>query len=123
MGATSKGKPARRLKEIPEKSAEEQMAEYLGLKWYERTPTAKRVNCRNGPTGLPLHPGISTAGCKRCATFRERSNSEMKSRLITTVDTRGGTAGEPDETGRKMASAKFFRNGAATQVAEEKWGP
>jgi putative transposase len=42
------GQTRQRLKELLEKDAEQQMAEYLGLKWHERTPAAERVDYRNG---------------------------------------------------------------------------
>jgi transposase-like protein len=36
------------LKKLLESDAEQQMAEYLGLRWHERTPRAQRVDYRNG---------------------------------------------------------------------------
>lgn len=36
------------LKKILESDAEQQMADYLGLKWHERVPAAERVDYRNG---------------------------------------------------------------------------
>lgn len=36
------------LKQLLESDAEQQMADYLGLKWHERTPAAERVDYRNG---------------------------------------------------------------------------
>ncbi len=42
------GQTRQRLKELLEKGAEQQMAEYLGLKWHERATPAKRVDYRNG---------------------------------------------------------------------------
>ena len=43
------GQMRRRLKELLEKDAEQQMAEYLGLKWHERGSEEKpRIDSRNG---------------------------------------------------------------------------
>jgi putative transposase len=42
------GQTRQRLKELLEKDAEQQMAEYLGLKWHERAAPAERVDYRNG---------------------------------------------------------------------------
>lgn len=42
------GQTRQRLKELLEKDAEQQMAEYLGLKWHERVAPAERVDYRNG---------------------------------------------------------------------------
>ncbi len=43
------GQTRQRLKELLEKDAEQQMAEYLGLKWYERGSEEKpRMDSRNG---------------------------------------------------------------------------
>src|SRR5690348_17763484 len=42
------GQTRQRLKELLEKDAEQQMAEYLGLKWHERAKQAQRVDYRNG---------------------------------------------------------------------------
>ncbi len=42
------GQTRERLKELLEKDAEQQMAEYLGLKWHERVQPAQRVDYRNG---------------------------------------------------------------------------
>ena len=43
------GQTRRRMKELLEKDAEQQMAEYLGLKWYERESEQKpRIDSRNG---------------------------------------------------------------------------
>ena len=36
------------LKEVLEKDAEQQMAEYLGLRWHERAAAGPRVDYRNG---------------------------------------------------------------------------
>jgi putative transposase len=36
------------LKKLLESDAEQQMADYLGLKWHERAQSAKRVDYRNG---------------------------------------------------------------------------
>jgi putative transposase len=42
------GRTREMLKELLESDAEQQMADYLGLRWYERTPAAERVDYRNG---------------------------------------------------------------------------
>lgn len=42
------GQTRQRLKELLEKDAEQQMAEYLGLRWHERVRGAERVDYRNG---------------------------------------------------------------------------
>jgi putative transposase len=42
------GQMRQRLRELLEKDAEQQMAEYLGLKWHERAAPAERVDYRNG---------------------------------------------------------------------------
>ncbi|HEV2305032.1 MAG TPA: IS256 family transposase [Candidatus Acidoferrales bacterium] len=42
------GQTRQRLKELLEKDAEQQMLEYLGLKWHERSAPAERVDYRNG---------------------------------------------------------------------------
>lgn len=43
------GQMQRRLKEVLEKDAEQQMAEYLGLKWHQRGNQEKpRIDSRNG---------------------------------------------------------------------------
>ncbi|HEV2490360.1 MAG TPA: IS256 family transposase [Candidatus Acidoferrales bacterium] len=42
------GQTRQRLKELLEKDAEQQMAEYLGLKWHERAKPSERVDYRNG---------------------------------------------------------------------------
>jgi transposase-like protein len=42
------GQTRRALKELLEKDSEQQMAEYLGLRWHERANPAKRVDYRNG---------------------------------------------------------------------------
>lgn len=42
------GQTRQRLKELLEKDAEQQMADYLGLRWHERVPQAERVDYRNG---------------------------------------------------------------------------
>ena len=36
------------LKKLLESDSEQQMADYLGLKWYERAQPAERVDYRNG---------------------------------------------------------------------------
>ena len=42
------GRTRQHLKELLEKDAEQQMAEYLGLKWHERAKPDERVDYRNG---------------------------------------------------------------------------
>lgn len=42
------GQTRRKLKEVLEKDAEQQMADYLGLKWHERAQPSERVDYRNG---------------------------------------------------------------------------
>lgn len=42
------GRTRQALKQLMEKDAEQQMAEYLGLKWHERAEPAERVDYRNG---------------------------------------------------------------------------
>lgn len=42
------GQTRQRLKELLEKDAEQQMADYLGLKWHERARRSERVDYRNG---------------------------------------------------------------------------
>ncbi|HET7259491.1 MAG TPA: transposase, partial [Candidatus Acidoferrum sp.] len=42
------GQTRQRLKELLEKDAEQQMADYLGLKWHERAEPSERVDYRNG---------------------------------------------------------------------------
>jgi transposase-like protein len=42
------GQTRQRLKELLEKDAEQQMAEYLGLKWHERVRASERMDYRNG---------------------------------------------------------------------------
>jgi transposase-like protein len=42
------GQTRQALKELLEKDAQQQMAEYLGLRWHERAKPAERVDYRNG---------------------------------------------------------------------------
>ena len=43
------GQTRQRLKEVLEKDAEQQMADYLGLKWHERASEQEpRIDSRNG---------------------------------------------------------------------------
>lgn len=42
------GQTRRKLKELLEGDAEQQMADYLGLKWHERAQPSERVDYRNG---------------------------------------------------------------------------
>jgi transposase-like protein len=42
------GRTREMLKKLLESDAEQQMADYLGLRWYERTAAAERVDYRNG---------------------------------------------------------------------------
>src|ERR1700758_1913211 len=42
------GKTREMLKKLLESDAEQQMAEYLGVKWHERVRPAERVDYRNG---------------------------------------------------------------------------
>ena len=42
------GQTRQMLKRLLETDAEQRMAEYLGLRWHERTPRAERVDYRNG---------------------------------------------------------------------------
>ena len=42
------GRTRQALKELLEKDSQQQMAEYLGLQWHERTQPAERVDYRNG---------------------------------------------------------------------------
>lgn len=42
------GQTRQKLQEVLEKDAEQQMADYLGLKWHERAEPSERVDYRNG---------------------------------------------------------------------------
>jgi hypothetical protein len=42
------GRTRELLERLLESDAEQQMADYLGLKWHERAGAAERVDCRNG---------------------------------------------------------------------------
>ena len=61
------GQTRQRLRELLEKDAEQQMAEYLGLKWHERAKPSERVDYRNG---FYQRSYVTAWGRSQCA-FRE----------------------------------------------------
>jgi hypothetical protein len=52
------------LKKLLESDAEQQMADYLGLRWHQRTPPAERVDYRNG---FYQRDYVTPLGCCACA--------------------------------------------------------
>ena len=48
FGGHFQGRTREMLKKLWETDAEQQMADYLGWQWPERTPPAQRVDDRNG---------------------------------------------------------------------------